>query len=84
MGGAERPERRGSAGQRARPPHDVGGVGGGRERALGFRAEQPPGVGELQAAAGTHEERDAELGFEVGDLLGDARAREAAGRRRPR
>ena len=33
-----------------------------------------PGVGELQAAAGAYEERDAEFGFQVSDLLGDARA----------
>ena len=76
VGGAERPERRGAAGQRARSPHDVGGVAGGRERALGLGPQQPPGVGELQPAAGAHEQRDAELGLEVGDLLGHARAGE--------
>jgi hypothetical protein len=63
VGGAERPERRGSAGEGARPPHDVRGVACGSERALGFGPKQPPGVGELQAAAGADEERDAELPF---------------------
>jgi hypothetical protein len=50
VGGAERPQRRGSAGQRARSAHDVRGLGGGRDRALGFRPQQPPRVGELQPA----------------------------------
>ena len=79
VGGAERPERRGPAGEGACSPHGVGGVGCGRERTLGLGPEQPPGVGELEPAAGAHEERDAELGFEVGDLLGDAGAREVQG-----
>ena len=76
VGGAEGAQRRGSSGERARAPYDVGSVAGGRECSLGFGAEQPAGVGELQPAAGAHEERDAELGLEVGDLLGDARASE--------
>jgi hypothetical protein len=76
VGGAESPERRGSPGQCAPPAHDVRGVARGRERALGLGPEQPTGVGQLQAAAGAHEERDVELGFEVGDLFRDARARE--------
>ena len=77
VGRAEGPERRGPSGQGARAPHDVGGVVRRRERALGLGPEQPARVGELQAPAGAHEEGDAELGFEVGDLLGDAGAREA-------
>jgi hypothetical protein len=36
--------------------------------------KQPRGVGELQPAAGAHEEGDAELGFEAGDLFGLASA----------
>ena len=77
VGGAERSERRGASGQRACPLHDAGGFIGGCERALGLGPEQPSGVGELQAAAGPHEESDAELGLQVGDLLGDAGAGEA-------
>ena len=42
----------------------------------GLGADQPPGVGELEPAPGAHEQRDAELGLEVGDLLGDAGAGE--------
>jgi hypothetical protein len=37
------------------------------------RPEQPPGLGEREAAAGACEERDAELGLEPADLLGEAR-----------
>ena len=55
-----------------------------RERALGLGPQQPAGVGELEPPAGAHEERDAELGLEVGDLLGDAGAREVQARRRRR
>jgi hypothetical protein len=37
------------------------------------RPEQPPGLGEREAASGPGEERDAELGLEPADLLGEAR-----------
>jgi hypothetical protein len=77
LGGAECAQGGGAAGQRARPPHHVRRLARRRERALGFGPQQPAGVGELQAAAGAHEECDAEFGFEVRDLLGDAGASEA-------
>ena len=76
MGGAERAQRRRAARQRARPSHDVGGLARCRERALGLRAQQPARVGEREAPAGADEQRDAELGLEVRDLFGDARAGE--------
>jgi hypothetical protein len=56
VGGAERPEGRGAAGQRARPLDYVDGFAGGCERALGLGPEQPAGVGERQAPTGSYEE----------------------------
>ena len=64
------------AGQRRGRPDDVGGLARRGQRPLGLGAEQPARVGELQPAAGADEQRDAELGLEVGDLLGHARAGE--------
>ena len=46
--------------------------------------QQPPRVGQMQAPAGPDEQGHAELGLEVGDLLGDARAGEAQHVRRGR
>ena len=76
VGGAERAQRGGAAEQRARAADDVGRLAGRRERALGLRSQQPAGVGELQAPPGADEQGHAELGLEVGDLLGDAGPRE--------
>ena len=42
-------------------------------RALGVRTQQAPGLGQLEAAADTREQRHAELGLEPADLLGQAR-----------
>ncbi len=72
MRGAERAQRGGAGEQRAGAADDVGGLAGGGKRALGLRAEQPPRVGQLQPPAGADEQRGAELGLQVGDLLGDA------------
>ena len=63
-------------------PHHVAGVGDGRERALGLGPQEPPRVGQLQAAPGADEEGDAELVLELGDLLGDARPRQVQDVRR--
>jgi hypothetical protein len=52
LGRAEGPQRGRAADQGARAPHDVGGLGGGGERALGLGEQQPAGVRELQATAG--------------------------------
>ena len=76
VGGAEGSQRGGAAEQSAGAADDVSGLAGRRERAFGLGAQQPPGVGELEASSRADEQRDAELGLEVGDLLGDARARQ--------
>jgi hypothetical protein len=51
---------------------DVGCLAGGGERPLGLGSQEPSRDGELQAPSGAHEQRDAELGLEMGDLFGDA------------
>lgn len=79
MRGTERPERGGASGQRACPLHDVDRFAGCCEGALGLGPQQPSGAGELQAPAGSDEEADAEFGFEVGNLLGDAGAGQVKG-----
>ncbi len=51
----------------------VGGLGRLGERALGVRDQQPSRLGQREPAAGAREQRDAELGLEPADLLGEAR-----------
>jgi hypothetical protein len=82
VGGAGGPERRGSRGQSTGTSHDMRGVACGCESPLRLGSQQVSGLGQHQPAAGAHEERDAELGLEVGDLLGDARASQAQDVRR--
>ena len=43
------------------------------QRALRVGLEEPAGLGQLDAAAGADEQRDAELGLEPADLLREAR-----------
>ena len=62
-----------AAGEVAHLADRLGGVLRGRHGALGVRAQQPPGLGQLEPAAGAREQRHAELGLEPADLLGEAR-----------
>ena len=75
MGAAEeRAEGDGAAasGRAPRGPTRSASCGLG-QRALGVRPQQPAGLGQLEPAAGADEQRDAELGLEPADLLGQAR-----------
>ena len=81
MGGAERPQRGGAAGQRSRSPNDLGRLARRRQRALGLGLEQPTRVGELQAAAGTTKSvtpSSASSRATCSETLGRARCRASA------
>jgi hypothetical protein len=68
----ERAEGRRAGLQLTHFPHRVDRLLGGSERPFGLRAEDAPGLGELQPA-GAHEQRRAELRLEPADLLRHAR-----------
>jgi hypothetical protein len=84
MGGAEGPQRRRATLPRPRVMDDLGGVTSRREGPLGQGLQEPSGLGELETAAGAHEERHTELALEVRDLLGDAWPCQARQRHLPR
>ena len=73
MRAAEGAERDRAAGEVAHLLDRLGRLAGGGQRALGVRAQQAPGLGQLEAAADAREQRHAELGLEPPDLLGQAR-----------
>jgi hypothetical protein len=72
---AERAEAHGAALERPDLLDRLGGLLGGRERPLGVRSQHPPGLGEREPPSGAREERDAQLGLEPANLVGEARLR---------
>jgi hypothetical protein len=73
VGAAERAELDGAAGEVADLAHGLRRLLGGGHGALGVGAEQAARLGQLEAAAGAREQRDAKLRLEPPDLLGQAR-----------
>jgi hypothetical protein len=73
MGAAERAEAHGPAGQRAHLLDGLDRLLRGGERSLRVRPQHPSRVGQRQPAAGAREERHAQLGLELADLVGEAR-----------
>ena len=70
-GGAEHAEAERPAAELANVADGVARAVDVVEHALGLRAEGPTGLRERDAATGTREQLDAELGLELADLLGE-------------